>query len=262
MSEPKTDPVIAQKSTQMPLLQIEDLRASYGHAQVLFGITLDLSAGRITGLLGRNGAGKSTLLRAIMRAGVTRTGTVRLDGSDVSGLPTERLARAGIAWVPDDRRVLASLTVRQNLELARNAAVGRTAVPVDELCETFPMLGEVLNKQGDALSGGQKQMVAIARGLATRPRVLLLDEPTEGLAPLVVEQLIEVIADIPPRFGVGVLLVEENLRVAAALCTEVCALRLGEVAYRGSYRELVEDRTRLDQILGLASTAPREENNV
>lgn len=238
-----------------PLLAIENLRAWYSHAQVLFGVSLTLTAGQIVGLVGRNGAGKTTLLRSIMSAGVTRTGRIALDGTDLTRLPTERLARVGIAWVPDDRRILASLTVRQNLEMARNAAVGRSAVPVDELCETFPMLGDLLPKHGDELSGGQQQMIAIARGLATRPRVLLLDEPTEGLAPLVVEELIAIIKNIPQSFGVAVLLVEENLRVASRLCTDVCALKLGHVAYRGPFKELMDDRRKLDQILALTSSA-------
>jgi ABC-type branched-subunit amino acid transport system ATPase component len=242
-----------------PLLAIEDLRAWYGRAQVLFGVSLEVAAGQIVGLVGRNGAGKTTLLRSIMAAGVTRSGRIALAGRDVSGLSTERLARAGVAWVPDDRRILAGLTVRQNLEMARNAAVGRGAIPVDELCRTFPMLGELLGKHGDELSGGQQQMIAIARGLATRPSLLLLDEPTEGLAPLVVRELIAVIEEIPRSFGVGVLLVEENLRAAAALCTDVCALKLGHVAYRGSFTELMNDRRKLDQILALASTSELEE---
>lgn len=245
----------ASPSPHQPLLAAADIKAWYGQAQVLFGVSLEIFAGQITGLLGRNGAGKSTLLRALMAAGVNRTGTVRLGGEDVSGLTTEGLARAGVAWVPDNRRIFASLTVRQNLEMARNAAVGRQALDVGELCETFPMLTELLGRHGDQLSGGQQQVVAIARGLATRPRVLLLDEPTEGLAPLVVEELIGIIREIPSAFDVGVLLVEENLRVAAALCSQVCALKLGHVAYDGPFDTLMSDQHKLDQVLALASSS-------
>jgi branched-chain amino acid transport system ATP-binding protein len=247
------------ESTGGPLLAIEGLQAWYGRAQVLFGVSLEVASGQIVGLVGRNGAGKTSLLRSVMGAGITRTGRISLAGRDVSSLATERLARAGIAWVPDDRRILAALTVRQNLEMARNAAVGRSAIPVGELCTTFPMLGELLGKHGDQLSGGQQQMIAIARGLATRPRVLLLDEPTEGLAPLVVQELIAVIKEIPRSFGVGVLLVEENLRAAAELCTDVCALKLGHVAYRGPFERLMNDKAALDRILALASTSELEE---
>jgi branched-chain amino acid transport system ATP-binding protein len=237
------------------LLDVSDLKAWYGRAQVLFGLSLRVHAGEVVGLVGRNGAGKTSTLRAIMAAGISRTGSLLLDGSDVSKLSTEALARAGVAWVPDDRRIFTSLTVRQNLELARNATAGREPVPVDELCQTFPMLEELLPKHGDQLSGGQKQLIAIARGLATRPRLLLLDEPTEGLAPLVVEEIIAIVRDIPRRFGVGVVLVEENLKVASTLCTRVYALKLGHVAYQGAFDELINDRQKLDQVLALAKSS-------
>jgi ABC-type branched-subunit amino acid transport system ATPase component len=247
-------PDLAQ-SSQPSLFVVEDLRAWYGKAQVLFGVSLEIHAGEIVGLVGRNGAGKSTLLRAFMAAGVTRSGTLRFDGHDVSRLATDALARAGIAWVPDDRRIFTSLTVRQNLEMARNATAGRPSVPVEELCQTFPMLTALLGKHGDELSGGEKQVVAIARGLATRPKLLLLDEPTEGLAPLIVEELIATIREIPQTFGVGVVLVEENLRVASALCTRVYALKLGHVAYSGQFAELMSDQRQLDQVLALARSS-------
>lgn len=230
-----------------------ELRA--GSRLLLDGATFRIAAGDRVGLVGRNGAGKTSTLRAIMAAGISRTGSLLLDGSDVSRLSTEALARAGVAWVPDDRRIFTSLTVRQNLELARNATTGREPVPVDELCQTFPMLEELLPKHGDQLSGGQKQLIAIARGLATRPRLLLLDEPTEGLAPLVVEEIIGIVRDIPRRFGVGVVLVEENLKVASTLCTRVYALKLGHVAYQGAFDDLINDRQKLDQVLALAKSS-------
>jgi branched-chain amino acid transport system ATP-binding protein len=238
-----------------PLFTAADVRAWYGKAQVLFGVSLEVRSGEIVGLVGRNGAGKTTLLRSIMGAGLTRTGSFQLEGRDVTRLTTDALARAGIAWVPDDRRIFTTLTVRQNLEMARNAAAGRKATPVEELCRTFPLLTEVLGKYGGELSGGQKQVVAIARGLATSPRLLLLDEPTEGLAPLIVEELIGTIRDIPTAFGVGVVLVEENLRVASALCTQVYALKLGHVAYSGPFQELMSDTRKLEQVLALASSS-------
>jgi ABC-type branched-subunit amino acid transport system ATPase component len=235
----------------------ENVRAWYGKSQALFGVNLEVPQGEIVGLVGRNGAGKTTLLRAIMAAGVTRTGSLHLAGEDLSELSTEQLARAGIAWVPDNRRIFATLTVRQNLEMARNAAVGRKAIPVDELCTTFPMLSELLGKHGDELSGGQQQIIAIARGLASSPRLLLLDEPTEGLAPLIVKELIRNIGAIPKEFGVSVILVEENVQVAAALCSQVCALRLGSVAYSGPMDALMNDEVKLQQVLALAKTSSK-----
>jgi branched-chain amino acid transport system ATP-binding protein len=161
------------------------------------------------------------------------------------------MARHGIGWVPDDRRIFGRLSVRQNLELAALAAGSRRAVPLDELSAAFPMLGGLLHKHGNEISGGEQQLVAVARALVARPLVLLLDEPTEGLAPLIVEELVRAIGRLPDEFGVGILLVEENAEVAAKLCREVVVLQLGQVAYSGGAEELFADAQLRDSLLAL-----------
>lgn len=234
-----------------PLLAVSDLSAWYGSAQVLFGVDLSLEPGQIVGLLGRNGAGKTSTLRAIMGAGIRRTGAVALNGRDVSRSSLEEMARHGIGWVPDDRRIFGRLSVRQNLDLAGQAAGRRRAVPVDELTAAFPMLDDLLGKHGNELSGGEQQLVAVARALVARPLILLLDEPTEGLAPLIVEELVRAISRLPEEFGVGILLVEENAEVAARLCRQVAVLQLGQIAYSGSAEELFGDSQLRDSLLAL-----------
>jgi ABC-type branched-subunit amino acid transport system ATPase component len=183
--------------------------------------------------------------------GIRRTGGVALNGRDVSQDNLEQMARHGVSWVPDDRRIFGRLSVRQNLELAAQAAQRRQAVPVNELCAAFPMLDGLLPKQGNELSGGEQQLVAVARALVARPHVLLLDEPTEGLAPLIVEELVQAISRLPEEFGVGILLVEENAEVAATLCREVVVLQLGQVAYSGGAEELFGDAQLRDSLLAL-----------
>jgi branched-chain amino acid transport system ATP-binding protein len=234
-----------------PLLAASSLSAWYGSAQVLFDVTLGLEAGQIVGLLGRNGAGKTSTLRAIMGAGIRRDGQVMLEGRDVSRDSVEQMARCGVAWVPDDRRIFGRLSVRQNLELAAMAAGSRRAVPVSELCEAFPMLDGLLGKHGNELSGGEQQLVAVARALVSRPLVLLLDEPTEGLAPLIVEEMVRAIGRLPEEFGVAILLVEENAEVAAALCRQVAVLQLGQVSYNGAAADFFGDAQLRDSLLAL-----------
>jgi ABC-type branched-subunit amino acid transport system ATPase component len=234
-----------------PLLAVSNLSAWYGSAQVLFGADLSVEAGQIVGLLGRNGAGKTSTLRAIMGAGIRRTGGVALNGRDLSRDSLEQMARHGVGWVPDDRRIFGRLSVRQNLELAALAAGRRRAVPIGELCTAFPMLDGLLGKHGNELSGGEQQLVAVARALVARPLVLLLDEPTEGLAPLIVEELVRAISALPAEFGVGILLVEENAEVAATLCRQVVVLQLGQVAYSGGAQELFGDAQLRDSLLAL-----------
>jgi ABC-type branched-subunit amino acid transport system ATPase component len=233
------------------LLTVSGLSAWYGSAQVLFDVGLSVQAGQIVGLLGRNGAGKTSTLRAIMGAGIRRSGRVSLNDRDISQQNIEQRARNGVAWVPDDRRVFGRLTVRQNLELGALAAARGQAVTVDEICATFPMLGKLLGKHGDELSGGEQQLVAVARALVARPRLLLLDEPTEGLAPLIVEELVEAIGQLPTEFGVGILLVEENAEAAAALCSDVVVIQLGRVAYTGSAHEFFSNAQLRDSLLAL-----------
>jgi ABC-type branched-subunit amino acid transport system ATPase component len=210
---------------------LTDVNAWYGRAQALFDVTLELRPRELVGLLGRNGAGKSTVMRSIMSAGVRRTGTVSVAGADVGRLKTYQIARRGVSWVPDDRRVFGSLSVRENLELARRAAGSAARLSVDDMVDAFPMLSRLLPRSGRQLSGGEQQVVAIARGLVVGPSVLLIDEPTEGLAPTIVEQLITALRKLPADFEVSVLIAEENVRTMLALTDTFYALDVGRVVF-------------------------------
>jgi ABC-type branched-subunit amino acid transport system ATPase component len=237
-----------------PLLRVESLSASYGTARAVMDVSFEVEAGEIFCLLGRTGAGKTSTLRAILGAGITRTGRVLLSGKDLGNDTMERLARRGVAWVPDNRRIFSRLTVEQNLELAGAAAARRGGSrSVKELTRTFPLLGSLLKRKGDQLSGGEQQLVAVARALACRPSVLLLDEPTEGLAPIIVDELVNTIQRLPDEYGVAVVLVEENASVAARLGRRALVLRVGEVAYTGPMSDLANDDDLQRRLLGLAA---------
>jgi ABC-type branched-subunit amino acid transport system ATPase component len=212
-------------------LVLRDVSAWYGPAQALFGVSLELHPRELVGLLGRNGAGKSTVMRSIVGAGVRRSGRVTLGQTDLAGLKVHEVARAGVAWIPDNRRVFTSLTVRENLELARRSSKAAVRPSVDEMVETFPMLSRLLPRSGRHLSGGEQQVVAIARGLIVGPSVLLVDEPTEGLAPNIVEQLITALKTLPGRFDVTVLIAEENVRTMLELTQTFYALDVGRVVF-------------------------------
>jgi ABC-type branched-subunit amino acid transport system ATPase component len=212
-------------------LTLESVNAWYGRAQALFDVNLEVRPRELVGLLGRNGAGKSTVMRSIMAAGVRRTGTVSMGGASLGRLRTHQVARRGLSWVPDDRRVFGSLSVRENLELARRTGGTSARMSVDDMVETFPMLAKLLTRSGRQLSGGEQQVVAIARGLIVGPSVLLIDEPTEGLAPTIVAQLVTALRTLPDRFDLSVLIAEENVRTMLALTDTFYALDVGQVVF-------------------------------
>jgi len=232
----------------MSVLTLADVTARYGLAEALFGVSLELAQGETVGLLGRNGAGKTTLLKAVVAdPELNIGGRVAVDDRPISGLATYRVARAGVAWVPDDRRVFTALSVRENLDLAR----GRTASAdqLDHVLGVVPLVESLLERRGFQLSGGEQQAVSIARALMSAPRFLLLDEPTEGLAPLVVQQLQAAITRLPEEFGVGVLLAEQSLGFVTALATRVVILAGGRLAWSGPASELETDRDLIDRHL-------------
>jgi branched-chain amino acid transport system ATP-binding protein len=233
------------------VLELSGVRAGYDVGDVLQGVDLRLEEGEIVGLLGRNGVGKTTLMNTIIGLLRPRAGSIILEGRELAGEAAHEIARAGIAIVPQGRRIFAQLTVEQNLKLARRAAAERDLRwGLDEVYDLLPRLRERRRHRGDELSGGEQQMVAIGRALLANPRVLLFDEPSEGLAPLLVDRVTETIAGLREH-GLSAILVEQNLHVAVALADRVAILAKGGIAYRASIDEFRHDRRTAHALLGV-----------
>jgi len=230
-----------------PLLSITDLRAGYGPAVVLDGVSLDLAAQGGVAVLGRNGVGKSTLLLTIM--GYTRVSRGRLfwRGADITRQAPHRRARAGIGWVAQEREIFSTLTVEENLTVA--ARDGRWTLPA--VYDLFPRLAERRRNFGNQLSGGEQQMLAIARALMTNPALLLLDEPLEGLAPIVVDELATAIRRMIDERSNAVMLVEQHVEIALALMEDVVVLERGRIVHRGPSAQLLADHAALERLIGL-----------
>ncbi|HVQ77738.1 MAG TPA: ABC transporter ATP-binding protein [Candidatus Binatia bacterium] len=227
----------------MPLLSVEAIHTHYGEAHILQGVSLTLDEGEVVTLIGRNGAGKTTTLKSIMGIVRPRPGHVRFRGEDITALDTHAVVRRGIAWVPEERRILPNLTVLENLRLGMLGAraPGGTRA-LDEVFDYFPRLRERIEHRGRFLSGGEQQMLAIARGLVARPALMLVDEPTEGLAPLIVQNLTGVLAEINRR-GTSILLVEQTLEVALTLSRRLYVMDQGRVQFEGTPDALRRDPT-------------------
>lgn len=222
----------------MSLLEIRGLETAYGDSQVLFGISLDVDRGEVVALLGRNGAGKTTTLSSVMGLVAPRAGTIRLDGVEIQGREPFEACRAGLGFVPENCRLFAGLTVAENFEAARRPArVGPSRWDLAEVLRLFPDVERFLDRRADALSGGEQRMVAIARTLLGNPAVLLLDEPSEGLAPLVVEAMLHRLKRLKAS-GTTVLISEQNLRFATELADRVSVIERGEIRYEGTPAEL------------------------
>jgi branched-chain amino acid transport system ATP-binding protein len=233
------------------LLAITDLHTYYGEAHILQGVSINVGEGEVVTLIGRNGAGKTTTLRSIMGIAPPRRGHVRFRGEDIAHLGTHEIARRGIAWVPEERRVLPNLTVLENLRLGMLGAGARgRAGSVDEVLAYFPRLRERIDSKGRFLSGGEQQMLAIGRGLIARPGVMLIDEPTEGLAPILVENLTEILAEIN-RHGTTILLVEQTLEVALALSHRLYVMDQGRIQFEGTPDQLRHDPAIQQRFLGV-----------
>jgi len=230
-----------------PLLQLDDLRAGYGDSVVLDGISLSVADGGSLAILGRNGVGKSTLLLTIMGYTNVMRGKVLWRGGDVTRMPPHRRARAGIGWCAQEREIFPSLTVEENLTVA--ARPGRWTLSA--VYELFPRLAERRANMGNQLSGGEQQMLAIARALMTNPALLLLDEPLEGLAPIIVEELSAAIARMMKDEGTAVILVEQHAEIALSLTTEAMVIERGVIAHRARSADLLKDAATLDRYIGL-----------
>ncbi len=235
----------------MALLEISDLHAQYGQAQVLDGVAFVVEAGSVVALMGRNGAGKSTTIKAIMGLVPPMRGSVRFDGAEIAGRMPYEIARLGLGYVPEDRRIFTELSVIENLEVGRRAP--RQGVPVwtpERLIELFPNLGEMRNRPGGRMSGGEQQMLTIARTLMGNPRCVLLDEPSEGLAPIIVEQMARAILTLK-REGLTVLLCEQNLHFATLVSDRAAIIEKGAIRYAGTMAELAADAALRTQYLSV-----------
>ena len=232
------------------LLAIEDLHSAYGLSRVLFGISLDVAAGECVCLLGRNGVGKTTTIRSVMGLLRPTSGRISWKETDIIGWTPHRVARAGIGFVPEDRRIFAELTVWENLEIAARAAGRSGRWTLDAVYGLFPKLRELRNRQGGFLSGGEQQMLTIARTLMGNPELLLLDEPSEGLAPLVVEALLDNIRALKTE-GLTILLAEQGVDFSLELADRVYILEKGTIRHSGPASELREDTALRDRLLAL-----------
>ena len=226
----------------MALLEVANLHTFYGDSHILVDLSLEVAEGEVVCLLGRNGAGKSTTLKSIIGIAPPRAGRILLRGQDLAGLPPFRVARRGIGYVPEDRRVFPNLTVRENLEVARKTWGDTEANrwTAERVFALFPRLEERRHQRAGSLSGGEQQMLTIARTLMGNPEVLLLDEPSEGLAPLVVEMLEEQLRGLKAA-GLTIMLTEQSVRFVSNLGDRVYILENGTVRYRGTMREFLDD---------------------
>lgn len=234
-----------------PLLQLEAVTGGYGRAQVLFDVDLEVMPGGVTVLLGRNGAGKTTLLSTVMGLVRPWSGRILFDDTAIAGWPPYRIARLGLGYVPEDRRVFPDLTILENLEVGRQPPrAGAPAWTAESVFALFPGLEPLAHRRAARTSGGEQQMLAIARTLMGNPRLLLLDEPSEGLAPVVVDALARAIRKLKAE-GLAILLSEQNLRFAGRVADQACIIESGQIRHRAAMAELMQDSAALDRHLAL-----------
>src|SRR5246127_3967032 len=249
MADPRmAGAAVAPAASGTPVLSVQNLEAWYGESHILHGINFDVKAGEVVTLLGRNGAGKTTTLKSVMGIIGKRTGSVRFDGRDIIRASSDRIARKGIAFCPEERGIFASLDVRENLLLP--PAVRSGGLTLDQIFELFPNLKERLSSQGTKLSGGEQQMLAIGRILRTGARFLMLDEPTEGLAPVIIRQIGQTIKRLKSE-GFTILLVEQNFRFAATVADRYYIVERGKIIDGFANAELQANMDKLHTYLGV-----------
>jgi branched-chain amino acid transport system ATP-binding protein len=231
------------------MLALEAIHSFYGETEALFGVSLEVRAGEVVALLGPNGAGKTTTLRSILNLTEVRAGTIRFDAADITRLATHRIARLGVGWVPDDRRIFPTLTVERNLSIAKKSSRFR-AWSLQECFELFSALEYLKHRECENLSGGEMQMVAIARALVGSPGLVLLDEPSQGLAPKIVQDVLRAIGRLRAE-GVAVLLVEQHPLAALGVADRVYVMDRGRIVHEGAARALLEDVPTRARLLGL-----------
>lgn len=233
------------------MLEVAGLNAFYGDAHILYGIDMHIAEGQRVALLGRNGAGKSTFLKSIMNAGPRVQGDVKLQQQLLNSMASYKRARMGLALVPEDRRIYSHLTVLENIGIARHATAGRAAMSPEEIVERFSMLQPLVARFGGQLSGGQQQLLAVARAVAASPRLLLLDEPTEGLAPVIVEQMAKEICAVCDESGASLLLCEQNIWFARACTETVYIIDTGRIVFHGDWVEFDENADQVKKYLSV-----------
>ena len=240
-------------SPASPLVAVEGIHTFYGKSHILHGVSLEIGRGEVVGLLGRNGVGKSTTLKTVMGLVRPSQGEVRYEGRAITGLAPHRLARLGIGYVPEDRRIFRLLTVMENLRTGLDRAgvdEGRKQALLDKVYDYFPVLADRRNQAGGTLSGGEQQMLAIARAMMLEPKIILLDEPTEGLMPRMVSQIRQII-DALHREGVAILLVEQNVPLTLEACERIYLMEKGQVRHQAAAAELRADAAVIHQYMGI-----------
>ena len=243
----------AAEGAVSPLIEVEGIHTYYGKSHILHGVSLTVGRGEVVGLIGRNGVGKSTTLKAVMGLVPPSRGDVRLEGRSIRGLPSHRLARLGIGYVPEERRIFPQLTVGENLRTGldrKGVGEARKKELLDLVFERFPVLAERRNQPGGTLSGGEQQMLAIARAMMLEPKVILLDEPTEGLMPRMVSQIRDIIHLLHGQ-GVAILLVEQNVPLTLEASERVYFMEKGEVRHHANAADLSPDDEVIHRYLGV-----------
>ena len=233
------------------VLEVDKIHTFYGKSHILDGVSLSVGEGELVALLGRNGAGKTTTMRSVMGLTPPRQGSIRLFGKDMTGASPHQMAAAGVGYVPEGRKIFGHLSVHENLLVARET---KGPWDIDKVYQLFPRLHERRTSKGGRLSGGEQEMLAIARALLLNPRLLILDEPSQGLAPIIVQEVMRTIARMKAD-GIAVLLVEQNAYLALQLADRAYVLGEGEVVFEGAGSELLADTERMQQLAGVSHAA-------
>ena len=232
------------------MLTVDYINTFYGEAHTLFDVSLEIQAAEVVALLGRNGAGKTTTIRSIMGLTPPRSGKILFKGENIVGLPPYQIANRGVGFVPDNRRIFPTLTVKRNLEIARKGNRGKGGWTLERIYDHFPKLKEIESRLGDVLSGGEQQMLTIARTLMGNPDLVLLDEPTEGLAPLMVREVMKIVRELKEK-GETILLVEQNSTLALKVSQRAYILENGHQVFSGLAEELTQNRELRQKFLGV-----------
>lgn len=235
-----------------PLLEVRQLETFYGKSHILRNVSLTVGKGELVALLGLNGAGKTTTMRSILGLTRTQSGSVKLGGQEILGWPAYRIARLGVGYVPEGRRMFKSLTTLENLQLAENGRPGEWSIA--RVLEHLPKLAELRRRKSGRLSGGEQEMLAIGRGLVANPALILVDEPSQGLAPLIVEEVYRILEEMKSH-GVSILLVEQNALLALKIADRAYVMDDGRIVYEGDAAQLSRDKDRIRTLMGLSDIA-------